>query len=49
MILTLAENAVTFPSEKMGGCTIFVDMGSFLDWMNSHFLISLKLGGAACT
>lgn len=42
------RNIVRFPSKKLGG-HISAAMSLFSDWINSHSLIDLQLGGASFT
>lgn len=42
-------NVIRFPSKKLGGCRISSKMRSLSDWVSSHSLIDLHLGGAAFT
>lgn len=43
------QNIVRFPTEKLGGGHISAAMSLFSDWINSHSLIDLQLGGASFT
>lgn len=40
-------NIIRFPSEKLRGSKITCDMGRFSNWINSHSLVDLQLGGAS--
>ena len=40
-------NINRFPSEKLGGSKLTAEMRRFFDWINSHNLVDLQLGGAS--
>ena len=42
-------NITRFPSERFGGGNTTVHMAAFFDWINSHSLMDLHLGGANFT
>ena len=42
-------NIIRFPGEKLGGCKFTADIRRFSEWINSHSLVDLLLGGASFT
>lgn len=41
-------NIARFPSERLGGGKSTKEMRQFSEWINSHSLVDLYLGGASC-